>query len=140
MTLGARLRYPRRLYVAGAICTAGTAAWDVATHGSVLIALVTSITTVMLCFSAAFPKTIQPFSREVPADSGWFSRVAFATGFPSGRSLATRSILGVAGFALIQRFVLYPSAALAFDVLIAISMLAIALLASWLVVRARFPH
>jgi hypothetical protein len=136
----ARLRYPRGLYVAGAICTAGTAAWDVATHGSVLVVLVTSITTLILCFSAAFPKTIQPFSGEAPAGSSWFSKVAFATGFPSSRPLATRSTFGVAGFTLIQRFVLYPSAALAFDVLIAVGMLAIALLANWFVVRARYPQ
>jgi hypothetical protein len=99
-----------------------------------------SITTLTLFFSAAFPKTVQPFSAKAPADSSWFSRVAFATGFPSSRSLATRSTFGVAGLTLIQRFVLYPSAALAFDVLIAIAMLAIMLLASWFVVRARYPH
>jgi hypothetical protein len=140
MTQGALLRGHRGLYVAGAIFAAAIAVWDVATHGSILVALVMSITSVTLSFSAAFPKTVQPLFGQTPTDSSWFSRVAFATGFPSSRSLATRSTLGVAGGTLLQRFVLYPSAALAFDVLIAIAMLALGLLASWFVVRARYPN
>jgi hypothetical protein len=140
MTQVARWKYPRWLYITGAICSGGTAAWDIATHGSVMVALVTSIATVIACFGAVFPKTVKPFSRKAPAEWNWFSRVAFATGFPSRRSLATRSTVYLAAFTLLQRFVLWPSAALAFDVLITISGLAIALLASWLVVRARFPH
>jgi hypothetical protein len=105
-----------------------------------MVALVTSIATVIACFGAVFPKTVKPFSRKAPAEWNWFSRVAFATGFPSRRSLATRSTVYLAAFTLLQRFVLWPSAALAFDVLIAIAMLAIMLLASWFVVRARYPH
>lgn len=134
------LTVPRRLYVAGAILAAGIAVWDVSTHGSVLVALVMSITTLVLSFGAAFPKTVRHPLERRPTDQSWLSRVAFATGFPSRRSLAARSILGVAGVTFVQRFVLYPSAALAFDVLIALAMVAIGMLASYLVVRARYPQ
>jgi len=137
MIRGARLSDRRRLCLAGAICTGGTASWDIATHGSVFVALVASIMTLGLCFSAAFPKMIPPFSGEAPANSSWFSKVAFATGFPSSRSLASRSVIGVAGVTLVQRFGLYPSAALAFDVSIAIAVLAIMLLLSFFIARAR---
>jgi hypothetical protein len=63
-------------------------------------------------------------------------RVAFATGFPSSRSFVVRSILGVVAVTLVQRFALYPSAALAFDVLIAIAAMAILLLFSFFIARA----
>ena len=140
MTQVAGWKYPRWLYITGAICAGGTAAWDIATHGSAMVALVASIATVIACSGALFPKTVKPLSRKVPAKWNWISRVAFATGFPSRRSLATRSTVYLAGFTLLQRYVLWPSAALAFDALITVSGLAIALLASWFVVRARFPH
>ena len=38
MIRGARLSDRRRLCLAGAICTGGTASWDIATHGSVFVA------------------------------------------------------------------------------------------------------
>ena len=65
------------------------------------------------------------------------SRVASATGFPSSLSLVVRSILGVAAVTLVQLFALYPSAALAFDALMAIAAMAILLLFSFFIVRAR---
>jgi hypothetical protein len=137
MIRGARLSDRRRLCVAGATCTGGTAAWDIATHGSVFVALVASIATLVCALGAAFPTTIPSFSGEAPANSGWFSKVALATGYPSSRSLASRSVLGVAGVTLVQRFGLYPSAALPFDVFIAIAVLAITLLLSFFIARAR---
>jgi hypothetical protein len=65
------------------------------------------------------------------------SRVAFATGFPSGRSLVVRSTLGVVAVTLVQRFALYPSAAPAFDILVAIAATAVLLLFSHYIARAR---
>jgi hypothetical protein len=65
------------------------------------------------------------------------SRVAFATGFPSSRSFVARSIFGVVAVTVVQRFALYSSAALAFDVLIAIAAMGILLLFSFFIARAR---
>lgn len=65
------------------------------------------------------------------------SRVAFATGVPSSRSFVVRSILGMVAVTLVQRFALYPSAALAFDVPIAVAAMAILLLFSFFIARAR---
>jgi hypothetical protein len=65
------------------------------------------------------------------------SRVAFATGFPSAGSFVVRSTLGVVAVTLVERFALYPSAALAFDVLVAIAAMAILLLLSYFIARAR---
>jgi hypothetical protein len=72
--------------------------------------------------------------------SKFASRLAFATGFPSSRSLVVRAILGVAAVTLVQRFGLYPSAALAFDVVIAIATMAILLLFSYFTARARYQQ
>jgi len=134
------LTVPRRFYVAGAILAAGIAVWDVSTHGSLLVALVMSITSFVLSFGAAFPKTVRHPLERRPTDQSWLSSVASAIGFPSRRSLAARSILGVVGATVVQRFVPYPSGALAFDVLIALAVVAIGMLASYFVVRARYPH
>ena len=65
------------------------------------------------------------------------SRVASTTEFPSSRSFVVRSIVGVVAVTLVQRFALYPSAALAFDVLVAIAAVAILLLFSFFIARAR---
>jgi hypothetical protein len=137
MIRDARLSDRRRLCVVGATCAGGTAAWDIVTHGSVFVALVASIATLVCALGAAFPKTIPSFSEEAPAKSSWLSKMAFATGYPSSRSLASRSVLGVAGVTLVQRFGLYPSAALPFDIFIAIAVLAITLLLSFFIGRAR---
>lgn len=67
----------------------------------------------------------------------WLLRLALATGFPSSRSLVTRSILGVLGTTLIQRLVLYPSVAVPFDVCVSIAALAILMLLGNFMVRAR---
>ncbi len=71
------------------------------------------------------------------AASGWLSRAAYATGFPSIRSLVMRSLLGIVAVTLVQRFALYPSTAAAFDVSIAISAMAIMLLFAYFIGRAR---
>jgi hypothetical protein len=135
-----RFRRRRRLEVSGAIFFAGIAAWDLVTNGSVLVAVAASILALILSFGAVFPKTTSHVLNMPPTDPSWFSRVAFATGFPSSRSLASRSVLGVAAVTLIQRFGLYPSAALAFDVFIAIAALAIMLLFSFFIARARYQQ
>jgi hypothetical protein len=70
-------------------------------------------------------------------DSMWLLKLALATGFPSSRSLVTRSILGVACVTLIQRFGLYPSASVPFDVFVSIAALAILMLLANFMVRAR---
>jgi len=64
-------------------------------------------------------------------------RLALATGFPSSQSLVMRSALGVAGVTLLQRFVLWPTAAVAFDVFIAIAVVAILILWGFFIVRGR---
>jgi hypothetical protein len=69
-------------------------------------------------------------------DSQWLLKLALATGFPSSRSLVTRSILAVAGTTLIQRFVVYPSASVPFDAGISIAGLAILMLLGNFMVRA----
>ena len=74
------------------------------------------------------------------ADSSWLTKAARATGFPSSRSLVVRSILGIVAVTLVQRFGLYPSAAVAFDVSIAIIATAIMLLFSYFIGRARYQH
>jgi uncharacterized membrane protein YqhA len=71
-------------------------------------------------------------------DPSWLSRVAFATGFSTGRAWVMRSIVAVLGETLLQRFVFWPSAALAFDVFIAIAAWAILLLLSYFKVRAQY--
>ncbi len=68
---------------------------------------------------------------------GWFARLAAATGFPSSLSMALRCLLGVGVLTLIERFVLYPPAALAFDIAIAVAALVIVLLLAFFTVRAR---
>jgi hypothetical protein len=130
----------RRLAVSGAILAAGIAAWDLLTDGSVVVAVVASITALILSFGAAFPKTAGHILNTHPSDPRWFSRVAFATGLPSTRSLVSRSVLGVAGVTLVQRFGLYPSAALGFDVFIAAAVLGIMLLFSFFIARARYQQ
>ena len=72
--------------------------------------------------------------RETP---GWLTKFALATGFPSGWSLLVRSAVGFAGVVAVQRFVLYPSAALGFDAVIAVAVLAILLLLGYFVARGR---
>lgn len=73
-------------------------------------------------------------ARETPS---WLTKFAIATGFPSGWSLLVRSAAGLAGVVTIQRLVLYPSAPLGFDALIALAVLAIMLLLGYVVVRGR---
>ena len=67
----------------------------------------------------------------------WLTKFALATGFPFGWSLLVRSAAGLAGVVAIQRLVLYPSAALGFDALIAVAVLAIVLLLGFFMVRRR---
>jgi hypothetical protein len=68
--------------------------------------------------------------------SRWLLKLALATGFPSSRSLVTRSILAVSGTTLIQRFALYPSASVAFDAGVSIAGLGILMLLGNFMLRA----
>ena len=68
----------------------------------------------------------------------WLSKVAVSTGFPSGGSLLRRCILGVVVVTLVQRFGLYPSAGVVFDIFVAIAVMGTMLLFSYFIVRARY--
>lgn len=133
---GTRSPRSRRLFGAGALLAAGIAGWDVATRGSALVALVMTATAATLGASAVLP--IPGRTMRVDAGSSdWFSTVASRTGFSSTRSLAVRSVLELAGVTLVQRFVLWPSAALGFDLFVSVAGLAIMLLLAHYMVSAR---
>jgi hypothetical protein len=68
---------------------------------------------------------------------GVLIRVAAATGFTSLQSFALRSVVGVAAVALVQRFILYPSAALGFDLAVSVAILGIMLLLAYFMLNPR---
>jgi hypothetical protein len=130
----------RPLLAAAALLAAGIAGWDLSTRGSALVAIVMAATAAALGVSAAVSLSSDSKTRTATAASGWLSTVASRTGFSSSRSLALRSILGLAGVTLIQRFALYPTAALGFDLCVSVAALAITLLvANFMVGTPRVP-
>jgi hypothetical protein len=145
-----RLRFPAGMYLGGMAVTGATAVWDIWTHGQLLVALVTIGATVLIGASwfgqwkrsqahGRQPATpvYRAHARVGEPASSLLSRPAAAMGFPSARSLVLRSTVGVAAITIFERFVLYPSAAVAFDVMIAAALLGIGLLANFAAVRSR---
>ena len=144
-----RATLPTSAWAGGAALAAGIAVWDIWTHGQALIAIVMTGVAILLT-SAGFVRRgrLRPLRGQGPLASrrglrlydqltSLLSGVASSSGCGTVRALVFRSALGVAGLILIQRFVLYPSAAIAFDALIALATLAIVLLFATFIVRSR---
>ncbi len=136
----------RLAFATGSVLLGFMAVFDIATgHASAMVWTIAAIAGLFAIIAAAGrdPTRRLPGSwiRAQPAGStgpAWLLQLALATGFPSSASLVIRSVLGVAAGTLVQRFGLYPSAALAFDVSIAIVTMAIMLLFAFFIVRTRY--
>jgi hypothetical protein len=138
--LDGRRMIDRRYLGAAALLAAGIAGWDLATRGSALVAIVMAVTAAALGLSAVLSTSSERKTRTGSISSGLLSAVASRTGFSSNQSLVVRSVLGVMGVTLIQRFALYPSAAVGFDLGVSIAALAIMLLLANFMVGSPRAH
>jgi hypothetical protein len=145
-----RPHFSAGVYLSGMAVTGATAVWDIWAHGQLVVALVTIGATIVIGaswfgqwrrsqahVSQPDPPAHRGVARVGEQSPSLLGRPAAAMGFPSARSLALRSTVGVAAMTIFERFVFYPSAALAFDVMIAVALLGIALLANFMAVRSR---
>jgi len=142
---------PVTVWAGGALLAGAIAAWDIWTHGQLLVAVVMIVAAILFAVSA-FGRghrsrvhgrplslgTRSKHQRVSDASLALLARAASAVGVKSAQSLMLRSAVGVASVTLVERFVLYPSAGLVFDLLIAVALLAIVLLLANFAVRSRF--
>lgn len=131
-----------RVYWAISALPAAIGLWTVVTGGSRKWALIEFGLTILCVASGAVERRARG-QRRVGGGAPTVAhtrllRVALATGFASTRSLVMRCLLAVAGCTLLQRFVLWPSAAPVFDIAIACAAFAILLLLSFFMVRASY--